>query len=98
MILFALLLRKKNSVKIKYVNKEFSFDMTAPKRVLSHASGDEKKKEVELRKKFSFVEMSSPIENSRPITRSIARDTATSVPPPTTETQVPNVEPAFTRV
>ena len=42
--------------------------------------------------------MSSPMENSRPITRSIARDTATSVPPTTMKTQVPNVEPASTRV
>ena len=42
--------------------------------------------------------MSSPIENSRPITRSITHDTATSVPPPTMETQVPNVEPASTTV
>ena len=42
--------------------------------------------------------MSSPIENSRPITRSIARGTATSVSPPTMETQVPNVESASTRV
>ena len=42
--------------------------------------------------------MSTPIENSRLITRSIARDTATSVPPPTMETQVPNAEPASIRV